>query len=149
MAYDLQEQEQFEAIKAWWTDYGKLVMLAVIACLVTIAAFQGWGYYQARQAGGAATLFSQLDEADRAKNPKKVRDIAAQVVERYGSAGKALRQVLDCDRRHGGRVRRDERRTSLEIRRPGWRLPRPAGWARPPWPRQRSRRPEWPGEPLW
>jgi predicted negative regulator of RcsB-dependent stress response len=85
MAYDLQEQEQFEAIKAWWTDYGKLVMLAVIACLLTIAAFQGWGYYHTRQAGGAATLFSQLDEADRAKDPKRVRDISAQIVERYGS----------------------------------------------------------------
>ena len=85
MAYDLQEQEQIDAIKAWWTDYGKLVLLAVTACLVTIAAFQGWRYYQARQAGRAATLFSQLDEAERAKEPKKVRDIAAQIVERYGS----------------------------------------------------------------
>jgi predicted negative regulator of RcsB-dependent stress response len=85
MAYDLQEQEQFEAIKAWWTDYGKLVMLVVIACLVTIAAIQGWRYYQGQKAGGAATLFSQLDEAERAKEPKKVRDIAAQIIEKYGS----------------------------------------------------------------
>ena len=85
MAYDLQEQEQFDAIKAWWTDYGKLAVLAVIACLVTIAAFQGWRYYQAREGGRAATLYSQVDEADRAKEPKKVRDIAAQIVERHGS----------------------------------------------------------------
>ncbi|HEX6004662.1 MAG TPA: tetratricopeptide repeat protein, partial [Burkholderiales bacterium] len=46
MAYDLQEQEQLDAIKGWWEQYGRLVMIAVIACLVTIAAFQGWRYYQ-------------------------------------------------------------------------------------------------------
>lgn len=85
MAYDLQEQEQIDAIKAWWTDYGKLVLLVVIACLVTIAAIQGWRYYQGRQGGGAATFFSQLDEAEHAKDPKKVRDIAAQIIEKYGS----------------------------------------------------------------
>ena len=85
MAYDLQEQEQFEAIKAWWADNGKLLALAVTACLITIAGFQGWGYYRAQQSEGAAALYRQVDEAEQAKEPKKVRDIAAQIVERYGS----------------------------------------------------------------
>lgn len=85
MAYDSQELEQFEAIKAWWADNGKLLALAVTACLITIAGFQGWGYYRAQQSERAATLYNQVDEAERAKEPKKVRDIAAQIVERYGS----------------------------------------------------------------
>ena len=85
MAYDLEEQEQIDAIKAWWTDYGKLVMLVVIASLVTIAAFQGWRYYRAQQAEHAATLYAQLEQAVTAKDPKKVRDIAAQIIERYAS----------------------------------------------------------------
>ena len=85
MAYDLEEQEQLDAIKAWWTDYGKLVMLAVIAALLTIAGFQGWRYYKAQQAERAATLFSQLDQAERANESKKVREIAAQITQSYGS----------------------------------------------------------------
>jgi len=85
MAYDLEEQEQLDAIKAWWTDYGKLVMLAVIAALLTIAAFQGWRYYRAQQAERAATLFSQLDQAARANESKRVREIAAQITQSYGS----------------------------------------------------------------
>ena len=85
MAYDLEEQEQLDAIKAWWTDYGKLVMLAVIAALLTIAGFQGWRYYKTQQADRAATLFSQLDQAERANEPKKVREIAAQITQNYGS----------------------------------------------------------------
>ena len=89
MAYDLEEQEQIDAIKSWWKDNGKLVVLAVIACLLTIAAFQGWRYYRAQQAERAATLFSQLDEAERANDSKRVRDIAAQVIDRYPSTAYA------------------------------------------------------------
>ena len=85
MAYDLEEQEQIDAIKSWWKDNGKLVALGVIACLLTIAAFQGWRYYRAQQAERATTLFSQLNEAERANDSKRVRDIAAQVIDRYPS----------------------------------------------------------------
>jgi predicted negative regulator of RcsB-dependent stress response len=86
MAYDLEEQEQIAAIKGWWHDYGKLVMLAVIACVVTIAAFQGWRYYRAQQAERAATLYNQLAEAERANDPKRVRDIAAQIIDSAGAS---------------------------------------------------------------
>ena len=86
MAYDLEEQEQIATIKAWWNDYGKLAMLAVIAALVTIAAFQGWRYYRAQQAERAALLYMQLSEAERANDAKRVRDIAGQIIERHGSS---------------------------------------------------------------
>jgi predicted negative regulator of RcsB-dependent stress response len=85
MAYDLEEQEQIDAIKGWWNQYGKLVMLGVIVFLLTIAAFQGWRYYRAQQADRAATLFMQLDEAERATDAKRVRDIAAQIIDKHGS----------------------------------------------------------------
>ena len=85
MAYDLEEQEQIDAIKAWWQEYGKLVMLAAIACLVTIAAFQGWRYYRGQQIERAGALFGQLDQAERANDAKKVRDIAAQIVDKHSS----------------------------------------------------------------
>src|SRR5687768_3517359 len=85
MAYDLEEQEQLDAFKAWWTEYGNYVVLAVIACLLTIAGFQGWRYYKAQQAERAAALFTQLSEAERANEAKKVRDIAAQIIDKHGS----------------------------------------------------------------
>ena len=85
MAYDLEEQEQIDAIKAWWNQYGNLVMLGAIACFLTIAAFQGWRYYKAQQAGRAASLFSQLDQAERNNEAKRVRDIAAQIIDKYSA----------------------------------------------------------------
>ena len=85
MAYDLEEQEQIDALKAWWKEYGNLVVLAVLACLLTIAGFQGWRYYKGQQTERAAALFAQLGEAARANDAKKVQDIAAQIVEKHRS----------------------------------------------------------------
>jgi predicted negative regulator of RcsB-dependent stress response len=85
MAYDLEEQEKIDALKAWWNQYGNYLVMGVIACLITIAAFQGWRYYHGQQSERASALFAQLDQAERANEPKKVRDIAAQIIDKHGS----------------------------------------------------------------
>jgi predicted negative regulator of RcsB-dependent stress response len=85
MAYDLEEQEQIDALKAWWKEYGNLVVLAALACLLTIAGFQGWRYYKGQQLERSSALFAQLAEAERANDSKKVRDIAVQIVDKHGS----------------------------------------------------------------
>lgn len=85
MAYDLEEQEQLEAIKAWWNQYGNYIVIALVAVAVGMAAYQGWRYYRSTQSVGASTLYGQLDQAVQGKDAKRVRDIAAQIVDRYGS----------------------------------------------------------------
>ena len=85
MAYDLQEQEQIDELKAWWKEYGNLVILGVVAFALAIAAFQGWRYYRHNQALAAVVLYEQLEQADRASDRKKVREIAGQIVAKYGS----------------------------------------------------------------
>jgi predicted negative regulator of RcsB-dependent stress response len=85
MAYDLQEQEQLEELKAWWKDYGKLVILGVTVAALVIAGFQGWRYYRHGQSLAAVALYEQLEQAERAGDRKKVRDIAGEIVARYGS----------------------------------------------------------------
>lgn len=98
MAYDLEEQEQLETLKAWWQQYGNLVILAATACLVTIAAFQGWHYYRQQQAVAAVTLYEQLVQAERANEPKKVRNIAAQIADKYAVTPYAAMAALAAAR---------------------------------------------------
>jgi len=98
MAYDLQEQEQLEAMKSWWARYGTLVMAAVIASLLTIAALQGWRYYRYQQSFAAATLYEQAAQAERANEYKKVRDIAAQITDRYPRTPYAAMAALSAAR---------------------------------------------------
>jgi len=85
MAYDLQEQEQLDELKAWWKDYGRLVLLGVALGAVAVAGFQGWRYYRHTQSLAAAALYEQLEQAERAGDRKKVRDIAGGVVANYAS----------------------------------------------------------------
>jgi predicted negative regulator of RcsB-dependent stress response len=77
MAYDLEEQEQIAVIKDWWGKYGNLVTTVVLAILVGVAGIQAWRYYRDQQSSSAAMLYSQLDTAEKAKEAKKVQDIAA------------------------------------------------------------------------
>lgn len=98
MAYDLEEQEQLETFKAWWTQYGNLVIMTVTACVLTIAAFQGWRYYRHQQALAAVTLYEQLTQAERAKDAKKVRGIAAQITDKYAATPYAAMSALAAAR---------------------------------------------------
>jgi predicted negative regulator of RcsB-dependent stress response len=98
MAYDLQEQEQLDAIKGWWEQYGRLVMMVVIACLFTLAAFQGWRYYQHQRSLAAVTLYEQLVQAERASEHKKVRDIAATITSDYARTPYAAMAALSAAR---------------------------------------------------
>jgi predicted negative regulator of RcsB-dependent stress response len=85
MAYDLQEQEQLEELKSWWKENGKTVILAALACALSVAGYQGWRHYRYSQSVAAATLYAQLDQADRAGDRGKVRDLATQIAGKYGS----------------------------------------------------------------
>ena len=77
MAYDLEEQEQIALIKDWWRKYGNLVTSAVLALAVGLAGVLAWRYYHSEKSSSAATLYSQLEAADKANEAKKVQDIAA------------------------------------------------------------------------
>ena len=98
MAYDLEEQEQLAAIKAWWQQYGNMVMLAVTAALLTIAAYQGWRYYRSTQTMSALALYEQLERAQRGGEQKKAIDIAAQITSRYGGTPYAVMAALTSAR---------------------------------------------------
>lgn len=94
MAYDLEEQEQLDEIKSWWREYGKLVTTVATACVITIAAFQGWRYYQHERSMAAVTLYEQLRQAERGGDAKKVRAIADQVVGNYARTPYAAMAAL-------------------------------------------------------
>lgn len=94
MAYDLEEQEKVEAIKAWWSDWGNTVILAVALFVATVAGAQGWRWYQRSQAEQAAALYMEVERALASRDDKKVRAAAAQVVEKFGRTAYAPRAAL-------------------------------------------------------
>ena len=69
---DLEEQEQLDQLKAFWKRWGNLVTLILIAALGTVAAWNGWQWYQRDQAVKASSMYDELElaatsnDADRA-----------------------------------------------------------------------------------
>src|SRR5262245_6647302 len=82
-AYDLEEQEQLAALKAWWKEHGGVVALSALLVAAAIAAWNGWGWYQRSQAAQAAALYETLQKAARANDLKATRDTAGTILENY------------------------------------------------------------------
>lgn len=93
MAYDLEEQEQLDELKAWWKTYGKMVSNLVIGLLVAYAAYQGWAYYQSKQAVNASTEYQALQVTD-AKDTKSIQAKASVLMEKYSATPYAGRAAV-------------------------------------------------------
>ena len=93
-ALDLQEQEQLDALKAWWNDNRNQVLGAVLVVVVAMGGWRGWQYYQYQQSTGAATLYGQVLEQVGSNDPKRVNDAAAAVMDKFSSTAYAARAAL-------------------------------------------------------
>jgi len=83
MAYDLEEQEQIDALKAWWKENGRLVILAVLAAVLAASAVSGWRWYKQRQDQHASQLYSALEKAVGSADAAQVKTLSAQVIDQY------------------------------------------------------------------
>jgi predicted negative regulator of RcsB-dependent stress response len=63
---DLEEQEQLDQLKAFWKQYGNLITWALIAVLGTIAAWNGWNWWQREQSVSASGMYDELERASTA-----------------------------------------------------------------------------------
>jgi len=97
---DLEEQEQLDALKAWWKQNGRLILFAVVAAAVAVAGINGWRWYQRSQALEASGVYDMLAKAVRTGDAKGVRDASGTLAERYGSTLYASLGALEAARFH-------------------------------------------------
>ncbi len=81
--YDLEEQEQLAALKAWWKENGGRIAGVAVLLAVALAAWQAWNWYQRSQAGQAAALYDTLQRAARGNDAKAARDAAGAILENF------------------------------------------------------------------
>ncbi|HEX4584068.1 MAG TPA: tetratricopeptide repeat protein [Burkholderiaceae bacterium] len=97
MSYDLQEQEQLDALKAWWRANNSRLTWAATAILVAVLAYQGWTWYTLRQSAAASVLYEEFERAAASKDPKdatKARDLAGTLIDQHGSTVYAAMAAL-------------------------------------------------------
>jgi predicted negative regulator of RcsB-dependent stress response len=93
MAYDLEEQEQLDAMKAWWRANGNKVLTVVAAAAIAYAGFQGWKIYQHKQSAAASAQYQVLMKPET-KDTKTIKSIAGDLMDNYGSTPYAGRAAL-------------------------------------------------------
>jgi len=80
---DLQEQEQLDALKAFWSKQGNLITWALVLVLGAFAAWNGWQWYQRDQAVKAGAMFDELDRAARAGDADRAGLVFTDLKARY------------------------------------------------------------------
>lgn len=80
---DLQEQEQVDALKAFWNQYGNLITWTLTLALAAFAAWNGWNWWQRDQAIKASAMFDELDRVAQAGDADRAAAVFADLKERY------------------------------------------------------------------
>jgi predicted negative regulator of RcsB-dependent stress response len=62
MAYNLEEQEQLDNFKAFWSKWGTTLLVLITTLVVGFVAYYGYQTYQRNQSEKAAPLFEQLEK---------------------------------------------------------------------------------------
>jgi predicted negative regulator of RcsB-dependent stress response len=93
-AFDLEEQEQLDALKAWWRQWGNYVIYGIAALLIAVAGWQYWKNHTDKQSVEAAAHFESMNNALEAGDMKTAREQGALLVDKYGSTPYATRAAL-------------------------------------------------------
>lgn len=95
MAFDLEEQEKIDRLKAWWERWGNLLSGLILAVLLAILAWYGWNWYQNYQTRNALAYFDIVNSTYKASDDTGIRRLqeANQILQdKYGAniyAGRA------------------------------------------------------------
>ena len=91
MAYDLQEQESLDELKAWWEKWGNLVLSVITVVCLAFAGYNGMKWWERHQAQEASVAYSSLQTAI-------MQQAEASSVEKIVDAKKDFEVTVNFDR---------------------------------------------------
>jgi len=110
---DLQEQEQLDALKAFWNKQGNLITWTLVLVLGGFAAWNGWNYWQREQALKAGAMFEELDRAALAGDADKAGRVFADLRQRFPGTAFAEQGGLLAARTQAAKGQADAAKASL------------------------------------
>jgi predicted negative regulator of RcsB-dependent stress response len=91
---DLQEQEQVDQLKAFWSQYGNLITWTLTLALAGFAAWNGWNWWQRNQGVKAAALYDELDRVAQAGDAEKAGRAFNDLKDKFGRTLQAQQGAL-------------------------------------------------------
>jgi predicted negative regulator of RcsB-dependent stress response len=87
--FDLEEQEQIAQFKHFWDTWGTLITWTVIVVMGSLAAWNGYRYWQGRQAQQAVAMMEAVEVAAQAKDLDRVQQIFGDLRKDYPRTAQA------------------------------------------------------------
>jgi len=94
MALDTHEQEQIDALKAWWNENSNSILGILLIVLLTVGGWRGWDYYQTQQSIESATLFEQFLQQMDSGDVDRINDAAIAIRDKFSGSGYSPRAML-------------------------------------------------------
>jgi len=91
---DLEEQEQLDQLKHFWNTWGTLISSVLLVVAGGLAAWNGYQYWQNRQAAQAAALFDAVEVAAKAGDQARVTQAFGDLRSRYAGTTQAAQAGL-------------------------------------------------------
>ena len=91
---DLEEQEQLDQLKHFWNTWGTLISSVLIVVAGSLVAWNGYQYWQNRQAAQAAALFDAVEVAARAGDQARVGQAFGDLKTKYAGTTQAAQAGL-------------------------------------------------------
>jgi len=88
-AYDLEEQEQIAQLKAWWAQYGNLVVTVLLALALGFAGWTFWNKHRSTSAAEASALYFALQQAAETDDAAQARMLAGEMISKHGGTVQA------------------------------------------------------------
>ncbi len=94
MAYDLEEQEQLDQLKAFWNQYGNMLTWALTIALAGYAAWNGWNYMQRDKSQEASKLYEEVQKMAETKDAPKMLRVANDMQTKFAGTAYAEMTAL-------------------------------------------------------
>lgn len=97
------DDEQVEALRAWWRDNGRSVIAGVVIAIVALAGWQQWNAYKQERAESASTEYLAFrGEIQAEKPPEGTVARGETIIEEYGNTPYAALTALLLAQYHVG-----------------------------------------------
>lgn len=91
---DLEEQEQLDQLRHFWNKWGTLISSILVVVAAAVVAYNGYQYWQNRQAMQAAALFDAVDAAANAGDTSRLDQAFGDLKDKFPSTVQAAQAGL-------------------------------------------------------
>ena len=82
--FDLDEQEQLDALQQFWRSYGRIVMAVVLAVVVGFGSTKWWEYQNRTEAQSASATFTKLEAVQTVEDIDLISSLSEEIISEYG-----------------------------------------------------------------